>query len=497
MPTKKKYLWLTLSFLGLTGCSLIFSQPSYLLMNAWLRDRRDISPTEAGHANDASRLNQTRVAEIWKVPAEQGRAEARLQELLRLAHERKLGVSIAGAKHSMGGHSICPDGIVIDMLPFNHLHVDEGRKVLRAGAGARWSEIVPHLDARGLSVAVMQSNNDFSVGGSLSVNCHGWQCRRAPIAETVVSFRLLKADSTIVTCSRTENAELFSLALGGYGLFGVILEAELKVVPNERYCAEPVILDSSDYAARFERSVNETAGMAYGRLCIVPGEQFLKESILTVFRKSPCEPQQMPKLREARETGIRREVFRAQIGSVPGKKMRWKAEKSFGEIARSSFVSRNQLLNEPAALYQEQNADRTDILQEYFVPALNLEQFLVCARRIIPKHEVDLLNVTVRDVCADNDTFLRYADRDMFALVMLFNQPRTEAGDKILHGFSSEMIDAVLECGGRYYLPYRLHASREQFHRAYPQAAEFFAKKRLYDPHGLFRNQFYLTYGMP
>ena len=59
------------------------------------------------------------------------------------------------------------------------------------------------------------------------------------------------------------------------------------------------------------------------------------------------------------------------------------------------------------------------------------------------------------------------------------------------------MIDAVLASGGRYYLPYRLHATRDQFHAAYPQAAEFFAKKRQYDPDGLFKNQFYLKYGTP
>ncbi len=35
----------------------------------------------------------------------------------------------------------------------------------------------------------------------------------------------------------------------------------------------------------------------------------------------------------------------------------------------------------------------------------------------------------MRNVLADDDTFLRYADRDVFALVMLFNQPRTAAAD--------------------------------------------------------------------
>jgi FAD/FMN-containing dehydrogenase len=308
----------------------------------------------------------------------------------------------------------------------------------------------------------------------------------------------MRADGVVVTCSRQENAELFSLALGGYGLFGIILDAELRIVANERYRGEAILMPSSHYAERFHRvMINGDAGMAYGRLCIVPGAHFLNESILTVFHKSPCEASQIPPLHGLKNMTLRREVFRAQIGSVSGKELRWKAEKKLGETGHANFVSRNQLLNEAAEVYQEQNADRTDILHEYFIPQEKLEEFLTKVRAVVPKHPVDLLNVTVRDVREDKDTFLRYADRDQFALVMLFNQPRTKAADETMRVFTSAMIDAALDCGGRYYLPYRLHASLEQFHGAYPQGAEFFAKKRQHDPDGIFRNQFYLKYGSP
>lgn len=495
MSTRARRLWFCFGMLAVSGCTLFAGKPTYLIFDAWLRDRRDRPDAPAGYVDDASGLNQTRVAEIWKVPPDPREAEEQLQRLLARARVEKLGVSIAGARHSMGGHAICADGIVVDMLPFNRMEADAIR--LRVGAGARWSQVIPYLDARGLSVAIMQSNNDFSVGGSLSVNCHGWQCRQPPIVDSVESFRLMKADGAIVTCSRTENAELFSLALGGYGLFGIILDAELRVVPNERYRAEAEVLDSSKYAERFQNKVGPDVGMAYGRLCIVPGDKFLKETILTVFRRSPCAAKDIPSLRNLHGMGLRREVFRAQIGSVAGKDFRWKAEKKLGETGSASFVSRNQLLNEPASVYQEQNADRTDILHEYFVPAAQVEAFLTKARQIIPKHDVDLLNVTVRDLRADKDSFLRYADQDLFALVMLFNQARTAAADETMRVFTSAMIDAVLDSGGRYYLPYRLHASQNQFRRAYPQAEQFFAKKRHYDPDGVFNNQFFDKYAGP
>ena len=188
----------------------------------------------------------------------------------------------------MGGHVIYPDGIVIDMLPFNRMELDGTNLVLHVQAGARWSEVIPFLNAHGLSVEVMQSNDDFSIGGSLSVNCHGWQFNRPPIDCTVESFRLMLADGKIVKCSRTENQELFSLVLGGYGLFGIILDADLRVVPNEKYKIERLNVSSADYVKMLAEKTSDTndIAMVYGRLRVTK-ENFLQDGIINVFHRLP------------------------------------------------------------------------------------------------------------------------------------------------------------------------------------------------------------------
>ena len=53
---------------------------------------------------------------------------------------------------------------------------------------------------------------------------------------------------------------------------------------------------------------------------------------------------------------------------------------------------------------------------------------------------------------------------------------------------------ASLECGGRYYLPYRLEATVDEFNHAYPMSSHFFELKSKYDPDGLFSNEFYIRY---
>jgi FAD/FMN-containing dehydrogenase len=501
MKRKPLRLWIgsaVVLLLILIGC--FSSKPSFVVSKAWLNDRPQTEVLQPGYVDDASRLNRTHVTEVCAISADKSAAEAQVRQLILRARTQKLGIAIAGAGHSMGGHSISPEGIVLNMLPFNHLELSKDNKILRVGAGARWSDVVPYLNSRGYSVAVMQASNDFSVGGSISVNCHGWQHNSPPIASTVESFRLVTAAGSIVRCSRTENSELFSLVLGGYGLFGVILEVDLRVVPNERYRPEVEVIPAGTYVARFAEKTNNATdiGMVYGRLCVVPGEKtFLREAILTVFRRVPCKRDQIPPLSSTRFRTLHREIYRAQIQSPAGKEVRWKAEKGLGEQFGSSDVSRNQLLNEAAALYQERNADRTDILHEYFIPPQEVARFLDRSREIIPRHNGELLNVTIRNVREDRDSFLRYADGEMFAFVMLFNQPRSEEADEKMAAMTRELINASLECRGRYYLCYRLHATKDQLTRAYPQAVEFFDRKRHYDPDEVFRNKFYDKYGRP
>ncbi len=475
---------------------LLFGHAAFHLIGVAWRDSGKLQPAPVGFVDDASRMNMTAVAEAVEVSADPVEAEQQLVALLARCRAEGLKVAIAGARHTMGGHTIYPGGVVIDMETFNRFSLDESTDVLHAQAGARWDQIVPYLNHRGRSIRIMQSNNSFTVGGSVSANCHGWQPNCPPIASSVERFRLLKADGEIVRCSRTENAEIFSLALGGYGLFGVILDVDLNVVANERYRCERLVKPADEFVQEFDREVRRKAGagMAYGRLRVT-ADHFLEEAVLNVFRRVDGDKTDAPDLTGPSMAGLKRTIFRGSEESEYGKQLRWDAEKLLSDHLTSEFFWRNELLNDGASLYQNRSETSTDILHEYFVPGKQLSAFLGRVRTIVPRYKGDLLNVTVRQVLEDHDSYLRYADREMFSLVMLFTQARTEAADANMQAMTQEMIDVALEFSGRHYLPYRLHATVEQFARAYPQGRDFFEKKRQYDPQELFQNQFYLKYG--
>lgn len=499
MAGRRKRLAIRAVFVVVVAFVALFGRPIFVVTRAAWRDRDGIAPLPPGVVDDAGRLSQTKVAEVWQIPADLATAEEQLRGLLKRAQSEKLPVSIAGARHSMGGHTIAPDGIAIQMLGFRHMSFDEQSDVLTVGAGALWSDVLPYLDARGRSVAVMQSNDSFTVAGSLSVNCHGWQVGKAPIASTVKSFRLMTADGEVRTCSRAENSDLFSLAAGGYGLFGIILDVRLKVVPNVRYRVERAIFPTEQYETEFARRVDSSPDveMAFGRLCIVPGEKtFLREAILTTFQRDPLPGGALPPLVPIADRGLTRAVYRSSIGSDYGKSLRWDAEKNIGTAVYGKHFSRNQILHSGVHRLQERSAARTEILHESFIPRGQVTAFVDQLRAIVPRHDVDLLNVTVRSIRRDDDTVLRYANNDQFAFVLLFNQPLTPEADAKLEAATREIVEATLALGGSYYLPYRLHATPDQFQRAYPASTRFFAEKKKYDPSGLFQNGFMRRYGL-
>jgi FAD/FMN-containing dehydrogenase len=489
----RRLWWAALIVAGLVVAAV--GRPAFHVTRAAWRDRDDAPSPPPGEVDDVSRREHARPAEVWHVPDDPAAAVEQLRAVLARAKAAGLPVSVAGARHSMGGHTVAPGGVVIDTLGFRRMSLDGD--VLTVGAGARWADVLPYLDARGRSVEVMQSNDSFTVGGSLSVNCHGWQVGRPPFVSSVESFRLMTADGLVRTCSRAENSELFALAAGGYGLFGIVLDARLRVVPNARYRAERAVFPADRYEAEYADRVERTdAAMAFGRLCVTPGEgTFLREAILTSFHPDPLPDGAVPPLAPVAGSGLARAVLRGSIGSEYGKALRWDAEKHAGTAVFGRWFTRNQLLHTGVERFQERSADRVDVLDESFVPRGQVAAFLERMRTILPRHDVDLLNVTVRAVGRDDQTVLRYAPSEGFAFVFLFNQPLTPEADATLAAATREVIDATLDLGGSYYLPYRPHATPAQFRRAYPSADRFFAAKARYDPDGRFQNGFSRRYG--
>ena len=134
---------------------------------------------------------------------------------------------------------------------------------------------------------------------------------------------------------------------------------------------------------------------------------------------------------------------------------------------------------------------RRDILHEYFVPQARFSDFLEALRDNVRKHGQDLLNVTVRDLRKDDDALLAYSRGDVFAFVLLFSQRPGAEAESRMQAFTRELVEGTLALGGTFYLPYRLHYTRDQLLRGYPMLPEFLELKRRVDPKELLSSRFY------
>lgn len=440
--------------------------------------------------NDASRLNPTPIVAHRTVRTDDDRRYVEdIRALLRDAARNGYPVCAGGARHSMGGQSLPRHGIATS-LTAPKCEPDTAARIYRVRSGTRWSHVIRSLDPLGCSVAVMQSNSDFSVGGTLSVNAHSWPVPYGPFGTTVRALRLMLADGAVVTCSRTENAELFSHVIGGYGLFGIVLDADLEMAENVLLASTFERMPAARVAERFMVAVRDpSVRMAYARLSVAT-RGFMEDAFVTSYRPVSAQPNPLPPAnRSVAYTLLSRQALRRQVGSERGKRTRWYAETMLlPQLSAKRPLTRNTILSYPVSVLAETNPRRTDILHEYFIPPERFGEFLSACREIIPPSKQDLLNVTLRFVDTDPVSVLSFAPAPRIAAVLLFSQGVSAEADRAMAATTERLVDAVLAIGGSYYLPYRLHARPDQLRRAYPRIDAFISKKREYDPQLRFRN---------
>ncbi|KJC53602.1 FAD-binding protein [Bradyrhizobium sp. LTSP849] len=455
-----------------------------------------------GSINDASCLNRTEIYGMVEVHSIDD-----ITRTLAFARDNKLPVTTAGVRHSMGGQAFRKGGIVLDMRGFNRITLNEAARSITVQPGATWHDIQIALHPR-FAVRAMQSTDIFSVGGSISVNAHGMDHQAGALARSIKAMKVMLADGSIKSVSAAENAELFNLVVGGYGLLGVIIEAELDVADNTVYQTGRRVLDYKAFPALFSGEIEKDSniGLMYGHLSTAPSS-FLQEMLLYTYTKADGTDFQRQPLGEVSGTKLRRLTINLSKQGPFFQELKWLSEKHIEHRMESCTVTRAQAIASGEACLVSRNdpmhdsvpylrnalQDETDILHEYFIPRRNFTAFVDGMRKIMLANKTNLLNASVRIVHKE-DNFLTYAPEPAFSLVLYINQPADDEGNRHMKKTTEELIDLTIANQGRFFLPYQLYYSRDQLKKSYPQIDDFFAAKRKYDPAGLFTNTMYQKY---
>ncbi|MEX0852956.1 MAG: FAD-binding oxidoreductase, partial [Bauldia sp.] len=449
-----------------------------------------------------TRLNPTRVGRVEAPATLDG-----LRAAVASASASGDPISIAGGCHAMGGQQFVTDGVVIDTRRLDRvLGFDASAGIVEVEAGIQWPALIDRLVAmqqgneRQWAIAQKQTGADrLTIGGSLSANVHGRGLAMKPFIADVESFTILDAGGSLRTCSRSENRELFRLAIGGYGLFGIVCAVRLRLRPRHKLRRVVEMTTIEKAMALFQQRID--AGFQYGDFQFDINQQadgFLSRGVLACYQPvDPATPLRAAQ-RELSEadwlnlfalahTDKQRafDLYTSHYRSTDGQ-IYW------SDIGQLSYYPDNYHVALDRQLGSAHPA--SEVITEIYVARSELAAFMGEVAEDFRGDGTDLIYGTVRLIEPDDESFLAWAKQPYACIVFNLHVVHTPA-DQVRAGAAfRKLIDRGLAHGGSYFLTYHRHATRLQVEACYPQMPEFLRLKRAYDPNEAFQSDWYRHY---
>lgn len=431
--------------------------------------------------NDVTQINPIQVNRIIKPTT--------TEEIIDVIKTTTGPISIGGGKYSMGGQTAFENSLHIDMRSFNKvLKLDTFKKQVTVQSGIKWRDLQTFIDPYDLSIKIMQTYSNFTVGGAISVNCHGRYIGHGPIISSVLELKVVKANGEIIIANRELNQEIFNAAIGGYGGIGVITEAKLQLAKNVKVERETQKVSVEDYNNFFIKNIRNNEKIVFQNGDLYPPNY---DEIMSVSWKESTKPL----TNEERLTPVNENYWlETQIEEL----VSWGY---FGKWIRKNIVDHiiylpNKVIwrNKEASydvkeLEPSSRKKQTYVLEEYFIPVENIKTFIPKMRKIFQKYQVNVINVSIRHALPDNESYLSWANKEVFAFVIYYKQKTDNASREIVKQWTLEMTEAILSEKGTWYLPYQPHATIDQFKKGYPNYTKYFELKNRLDSNHRFTNK--------
>jgi hypothetical protein len=442
-------------------------------------------------ANDVSELSLTSIKSNIYISSKED-----IFTSINLARLNETSIGICGAKHSMGGHSIAEDGYRLDMNKYNKIiYHDVLNNEITVEPGIKWCELIKYLNDFGESPATLQSYSTFSVGGTISVNAHGITNDNV-IGESIRSLKVIISNGKEIYCDRETQSDLFSLVIGGYGLFGVISEVTLQTVKNVNLEVKKYDLDVRTFREVYEKVLEDgdvnvkLARINLGDVNNIQLYTFSNKNKKNKISNLSKHPNEMSKTTQFMYKWM------LPMRCFHSLKFFIESKMSLPMDMSHENVDRNQLLYESAEplakLYNVLiDLNKTHILQEYFIPKHNFEKWMLYLKYFINKitvSKISLLNITIRYIKKDTVSYLKYAKEDYYAFVFYYRMDKSDKYDKELKNMHMNLVNEVIKLGGTFYLPYRHHYTKNQLITCYPEIINFIKQKKHIDKNNMFSN---------
>ncbi len=439
--------------------------------------------------NDVTKLNPVIVRDII--------TPTTVEEVADAVRGHKGPISVGGGRYSMGGQTATEQTLQIDMRGMNKVVAFSAEdKEITVQAGIRWKDIQEYIDPHELSVRIMQTYNNFTVGGSLSVNVHGRYIGEGPLILSVKSLKVVLPDGTLTEASPDKNKDIFYGVIGGYGGLGVIVEATLSLTDNDTIARVATRMPVEKYHAYFKDQIRNDPDVIFHNGDIYPKDYKNVSAVSWVKSDKPLTDKN--RLRPIKDSYWLENIMYFWITELP-----------FGHWVRENWIEPS-LYKENMVVKRNYEASydvkelepssrkySTYVLQEYFIPIDKFDEFVPKMRNVFQKHDVNVMNVSIRHAHKDPGSIMAWAREEVFAFVVYYKQGTSPDARNEVGQWTREMIDQILSVGGSYYLPYQPQATQAQFREAYPAFDAYAALKKKIDPEYKFRNKLLDKYYHP
>lgn len=447
-----------------------------------------------------SALNATRVATIHHP-----RNVAEIGDIIAHAARDGLSLAICSGRHAMGGQQFAADAALLDMRHMCRvLAFDAAAGLVEVEAGIEWPALIDYLEsaatpgAQRWSIRQKQTGADrLSIGGCLAANIHGRGLNMRPFIGDVESFTLVDANGNVQHCSRTCSRELFALAIGGYGLFGVIASVTLRLAPRQAMRRDVTLLELDQLMSAFAERIS--AGYAFGDFQFAidsTTSDFMNRGVFSCYLPVADATPQVDAATELSEQDWRDLLHLAH--SDKAKAFECYARHYLSTDGQHYWSDRLQQSTYLDGYHLD--IDRTlghcgsEVIGEIYVPRERLVDFMRAAAADFREHGVDLIYGTIRLIERDTESFLPWARQEYACVIFNLHTPHTADGVDATHRAFRRLIDMAIARNGSFYLTYSRAASAEQVGACYPDFAQFLEAKRRFDPQQRFQSNWYRHY---
>jgi FAD/FMN-containing dehydrogenase len=449
-----------------------------------------------------SQLNATTVREVLR-PHSIGAVQA----AIRMAADRGHALSLAGGRHAMGGQQFGEATTLLDLRSLNRIRrFDPTKGTIEVEAGIQWPQLVAFLvdRQRGQThqwgIAQKQTGADrLTIGGALSANAHGRGLQMAPFVSDIESFELVDASGAVRVCSRESEPELFRLAIGGYGLFGVVSAVTLRLTPRRKLQRVVELRSVEGLIDAFDSRLAD--GCIYGdfQYDIDPkSDGFMRRGVFSCYRAVPDATSMPTAQKELGDSDWAALLTLAHVDRTAA----FDRYSSYylstnGRLYWSDLHQMSTYLDDYHVRLDQQmgaKARATEMITEIYVPRRDLPSFMAEVAERFRTNGVPIVYGTVRLIEQDDESFLAWARQPYACIIFNLHVVHTPGEIERSGEAFRDLIDMGIKRGGRYYLTYHRHARRDQVEACYPQLPQFLRLKTKYDPQERFQSEWYRHY---